>query len=277
MVANWKCGALYDSITFFFPSELDSSVFEILPAQSWCRPSAHWKWQWRSWFISPVSPGWFPAQTWSSTHDPTMVLWNISPSPSALLCGTALGRMGMVRNGGEGTQKALGTFLRNFSCAGTAGISGQPQGSFGGLLQGSPVTWSLPGLCHWRSTGCSRGLLGSARAHWAQLWSPAGPGKGWESSVASWHRNGSLQHGLIHQGVEEWGEGGCRVGWCRPCRTGSSKNTSELMSSSNWFQTNGQKCLVVLLQFELQVQVNKEWVKLNFDLIEFWDKINLRI
>lgn len=180
-----KVWCSYDSIIFFFPSELDSSVFEIFPVQSCCRLRAHWKWAVEElvylshlispgWFISPISPGWFifpifprlvpcPDLELHSCSHHTPLLWNISPSPSALLCGAALGRVGMVRNGRGGIQGVLGTFLRNFSCAGTAGISGQPQGRFAGLLQGSPghgVSWSLS-LEGAPRPGCSQGLLGT--------------------------------------------------------------------------------------------------------------------
>lgn len=188
--------------------------------------------------MSPISPGWFPAQTWSSTCIPTMVLWNISPNPSALLRGTALGRVGMVGNGRGGIQGALGTLLRNFSCAGTAGISGQPRGRFGGLLQGSPGAWSLPGLRHDRAAGSTTARMLSGMV--GQCLSPLGhnwPSSGVLQVLARAGRAqrlhgtgvGTLQHVLIPQGEEEEA-----AGWAdaEPAKhTGPSTNTSEFESN----------------------------------------------
>lgn len=167
--------------------------------------------------MSPISPGWFPAQTWSSTCVPTMVLWNISPNPSALLHGTALGRVGMVGNGEGEMQEALGTLLRSFSCAGTVGISGQPWGRFGGLLQGSPGTWSLPGLCHDRTAGSTKarmlsGMVGQCLSPLGHNWTSSGVlqvlARAGRAQRLRGIGGGALQHVLSPQG----GGGGCRVG-----------------------------------------------------------------
>lgn len=262
MVTNWKCGALYNSIKsgelnhwfFFFSFWIgfmcvwNSSSSVLVRAQCTLEMGSGGA----GLYLPFPQAG--SLELHSCSHHGLVEHLSQSFSFAVWDC------TGKDGNGGKWGRRDTGS-LRNLLEEHCVGISGQPRGRFGGLVQGSPGTWSLPGLCHARTGGST-----TARMLWGiagQCLSPLG--HSWKGSgvlqVLPGARRAQWLHGPAcadpshqHQnlGQIDFKPMVRSVWWC----------CSRLSLAQRWFRW---------------FFVSKERFKLNFDLIEFWDKMNWRI
>lgn len=233
-------------------------MFEILPVQSWCRPSAHWKWAVEELVYVSHFPRLIPCpdlELHLCSHHGLVEHLSQSFSFAAWDC------TGKGGNGGKWGRRDTGS-LRNrpeelllcWHCGCFWTATGEVWWALAGLSWRMELVCVTTGLQGAPRPGRSQGWLGSVWAHWGttgqalvscRSWQGLGEHSGfmaqeWELSSTCWslrERRRRLQGGLM-QSLPN---------------TGPSTNTSEF--ESNWFQTNGQECLVVLLQFELGLEV----------------------